>query len=117
MNQLVKGMPAIGTWLTPVNGTGLIGNHPLAQGNTLTVTLHSQLLQTGWELFRIPVVRQGGKSLRFEEIRIPYCKGSLGSGILYPNGVLRKCPSMVRNPAGISRKCSGPIVIINERSL
>nr|WP_261340859.1 hypothetical protein [Candidatus Brocadia sapporoensis] len=39
MNQLVKGMLAIGTWLTPVNGTGLIGNHPPAQGNTLTVTL------------------------------------------------------------------------------
>src|SRR5712691_2490158 len=58
MNQLIEGMLAIGSRLTPVDGAGIVADSLAVQGDVLAVALHGQLLQIGWESLQVLLVRQ-----------------------------------------------------------
>ena len=51
VDQLIKGMLAIGAGLAPINRAGLIIDMFAGQGDVLAVALHGELLQVGREPF------------------------------------------------------------------
>ncbi len=57
MNQLVKGMLAVGSRLAPVDGTGIVGDLGPIERDVLAVALHRQLLQIGGEALQVLLVR------------------------------------------------------------
>src|SRR6266446_689360 len=71
MNQLIEGMLAIGSRLTPVDGAGIVADSLAVQGDVFAVTLHGQLLQIGWEALQVLLVRQHRDGLGAEEIGVP----------------------------------------------
>ena len=58
MNQLIKGMLAVGSRFTPVDGTGLVVGLDSVQGDVFAVALHGQLLKIGRKSLQILVVGQ-----------------------------------------------------------
>src|ERR1700722_16393154 len=68
MDQLIERMLAIGSRLTPVNGTGLVSHCGPFERDMLTIALHGQLLQICREAFEVLLVRENSGGLCAEEI-------------------------------------------------
>ena len=71
MDQLIKGMLAVGAGLTPHYHAGIVIHLLAVAIHSLAVTLHVQLLQIGREAVQILVVRQHGIGSCAEEVTIP----------------------------------------------
>ena len=71
MNELVKGVLAVGARLAPIDRPGLVIDFGPVQGDVLAVALHRQLLKVGGEALQVLLIRQDGRGLRPKEISIP----------------------------------------------
>src|SRR5512140_1105152 len=71
VNQLVKGVLAVGAGLTPVDRAGVVSQRLAVERHTLAVALHRQLLEVSGEAFQILLVRQDRHSLSTEKIVVP----------------------------------------------
>ena len=64
-------MLTIGTRLSPVDRSGVIGDFSPFQCHVLAVAFHGELLEVGGEPLQILFVRQHRDRLRPEEIGVP----------------------------------------------
>ena len=71
MNQLVKGVLAVGAGFAPINRAGLIIHVVSVERDVLAVALHRQLLKIRGEAFEVLFVRQNGHRLGAQEVIIP----------------------------------------------
>src|SRR5438477_2364536 len=53
VDQLVKGVLAVGAWFAPVNGTRLVIHFLPLERDVFAVALHRQLLEIGRESFQV----------------------------------------------------------------
>src|SRR5207249_10498257 len=72
MDQLIKGMLAVGSRLSPVDGPGRVADLGALTRDVLAVALHRQLLQVCWKALQVLLVGQDGDRLGAEEIRVPH---------------------------------------------
>src|SRR5262249_16402206 len=71
MDQLVERVLPVGSWLTPVDGAGIVRHFGPIERDVFAVALHRQLLQVGRESLEILLVRQYRSGLRAEEVVVP----------------------------------------------
>src|SRR5262249_53221599 len=71
MDQLVEGVLSVGSWLTPVDGAGIVSQLSPLERDVFAIALHRQLLQVGRESLQILLVRQYCSGLRAEEVVVP----------------------------------------------
>ena len=71
MQQLVKGMLAIGAGLTPYNRASLIIHRCAVFGDPLAIALHIALLEVGREPAEVLIIRQDSFGLRMPKVVIP----------------------------------------------
>src|SRR5262245_62056388 len=71
MDQLIKRMLAIRSWLTPVDRAGITGNFASIKCDVFAIALHGQLLEVGWESFQVLFVGKDCYSCCPEEVVIP----------------------------------------------
>ena len=71
MDQLVKRMLAVGSWLAPVDGAGIVGDFRTIECDVFAVALHRQLLQISREALQVLLVRQDRDGLCAEEVVVP----------------------------------------------
>src|SRR6516225_1370421 len=74
MDQLIKGMLAVGARLTPIDRPRIIVDCDPVDCHMLAIALHGQLLEIGWKTLQILLIRQHGNSLRREEIIVPHAE-------------------------------------------
>src|SRR5580698_2697395 len=56
MDQLVKGVLTVGSWLAPKDRARLIVNRSSIESNVFSVALHRQLLEIGWKTLEVLLV-------------------------------------------------------------
>src|SRR4030095_12941546 len=71
MDQLVEGMLAVSSRLTPVDGASRVGHLSPIERDVFAVALHRQLLQISWKSLQVLLVRQHGHCLGTEEVVVP----------------------------------------------
>ena len=71
VNQLVKGMLAVGAWFTPDNRAGLVRHGLAASIHVLAIAFHVALLEIGGKAMQVLIVWENGFCFRFEEVIIP----------------------------------------------
>src|SRR5258708_26000914 len=71
VNELIEGVLAVGTGLTPVNGPRLIPGLSAVQRYVLAVALHRQLLEISREPLQVLIVRQHRNRFRAQKIVVP----------------------------------------------
>src|SRR5215470_14174363 len=71
MDQLVKRVLAVRSWLAPVNRSRIAIDWFPIKCDVLSVALHRQLLQICWKTFQVLLVRQYSYCLRVEEVVVP----------------------------------------------
>src|SRR5215470_12931057 len=71
MNELVERVLPIGSWLTPVNRTGIASDLLSVQRNVLSIALHRQLLEIGGKALQILLIRQHSHCLSVEKVVVP----------------------------------------------
>src|SRR6516164_4694775 len=71
VNQLIEGMLAVGSWLSPVDRSGLVIDLLAMERDVLAVAFHGQLLEIRWKAFEVLLVRQYRHRLRPEEVVVP----------------------------------------------
>src|SRR5262245_41302052 len=76
VDQLIEGVLAVGSGLTPVDRTGLAVHGRAGERHVLAVALHRQLLEIGREALQILVVGQHRDGLGAEEVVVPDAKKS-----------------------------------------
>src|ERR1700751_5497424 len=76
MDQLVKRMLAVGSWLAPVNRTGIAGDFASIKCDMFAIALHRELLEISREPLQVLLVGKDRDSLRIEEVVIPYSQQS-----------------------------------------
>ena len=64
-------MLAVGAWLAPVDGAGVVVDFGAVERDVLAVALHGQLLQIGREAFQVLLVGQHSDGLGAEEVGVP----------------------------------------------
>src|SRR5215813_1889030 len=67
VDELVKGVLTVGSWLAPVDRTSLIIYLSSIYGDVLAVALHRQLLEIGREALKVLLIRKDSDRLRIEE--------------------------------------------------
>lgn len=71
VDQLIEGVLAVGTRLTPDDGAGLVVNRLAVAIHVLAVGLHVALLEVGREAVHVLIVRQDGFGLGTVEVVVP----------------------------------------------
>src|SRR6516162_9910609 len=71
MDQLVEGMLAVGSRLTPVDRSGVVVDENAVAGHMLPVALHGELLEIGRKALQILLIWKHCAGLRAEEIVVP----------------------------------------------
>src|SRR5262249_22801469 len=71
VDELIKGVLAVGSRFTPVNGTSLVIYLVTIEGNGLSVTLHGQLLQIRREPLQVLLVGKNCDRRSVEEVDVP----------------------------------------------
>src|SRR6266567_6483596 len=71
VDELIEGMLAIGSRLSPDNGPGLIVHLPALQVDVFSVALHVELLEVGWQAAKVIIIRQNRHGLSAEEVVVP----------------------------------------------
>ena len=111
-------MLAVRAGRTPKDLTGLGVDLGPVELHRLAVGLHGQLLEVGRETGQAVAIGQDGVGLGTKEISVPgRIKSPAMNGRFDPMGAVVKWTSMVRKPASISAKCSGPIATIDEKPM
>ena len=72
MQQLEKGVLAVGAWLAPVDRPRVAGDRRALERHRLAVAFHRELLQVGGETLEVLVVGDDGDGLGAEEVRVPH---------------------------------------------
>src|SRR5882724_941382 len=72
VNELIERVLAVGSWLTPVNRTGLVTNLGPTQRDMFAVTLHRQLLEVSRESLQVLLIGQYRDSFRSKETAVPH---------------------------------------------
>src|SRR5215831_9965583 len=71
VDQLVKRMLAVGSRLSPIDGTGIVIDSLTIESHMFTVAFHGQLLQISRKALEILFIGQHRHSLRTEEVVVP----------------------------------------------
>src|SRR3954447_2321440 len=71
MDQLIEGMLAVGSRLTPVDRPGVVIHSCAVDRDMLAVALHRQLLEVGGKALQILLIGQHGDGLGAEEVVVP----------------------------------------------
>ena len=71
VNELVEGVLAIGSRLSPDYGPGLIVHLPAFQVDVFSVALHIELLEVGRQAAKVIIIRQNRHGLGTEEVVVP----------------------------------------------
>src|SRR5262244_2315750 len=71
MDHLIERVLAVGSRLTEVDRTSVIGHRSAIQRDLFAVALHGQQLQIGRESLQVLLVRQNGNSLCAEKVVVP----------------------------------------------
>src|SRR4029453_5468994 len=71
MDQLVKRMLAVGSWLAPVNRTGIAGGFASIKCDMFAITLHCELLEISREPLQVLLIRKDGYGRCAKEVVVP----------------------------------------------
>src|SRR5437867_277420 len=71
MEQLIKGMLAVGAGLAPIDRAGIVVHARAVERDRLAVALHCELLEVRREAFQVLIVWQHRDRLGTEEVHIP----------------------------------------------
>src|SRR6185436_15560687 len=71
MNQLIEGVLAVGSRLSPINRAGIVAGFGPVEGDVFAIALHRQLLEISRKSFQVLLVGQYRDRLGAEEIVVP----------------------------------------------
>src|SRR4029453_4514199 len=74
MNQLIKGVLAIGTWLAPIDRTCVDVHRLPIEGHALAIAFHNQLLEISRKSLEVLFIGQYRYTMGSQKIVVPDCQ-------------------------------------------